>query len=103
MAKTTQELELLVTSKLEGVQKDLDDLMARMTKLTEKQEKAKSGWDVFKKAAAYIGATTLAMQGLNYAFTEFLSHETALADFSALTGVTGAALDNIGKKAEVLS
>ena len=150
MAKTTQELELLVTSKMGDVQSEIDKLIARIDKLDDLQSKtADSGTIGFKKMAsaveasgrevgrldsqiekldksntalvdsqskatsggiagfgkmaAAIGAGTLAMQGLTAAFTEFLSHETALADFSALTGVTGSALDNIGKKAEELS
>lgn len=104
MDKSRQELELRITAQTEGIQSDLNALIGKVDKLDRSMEKATSGGMAgFAKMGAAIGVGTLAMQGLTNAFTDFLSNESALADFSALTGVTGAALDNIGNKAEELS
>ena len=83
MDKSRQELELLITASTEGIQRDLNALIGKVDKLDGSMEKATSGGMAgFAKMGAAIGVGTLAMQGLTNAFTDFLSNESALADFS---------------------
>jgi TP901 family phage tail tape measure protein len=96
-ASTTWELKFkdLISDSLKKVQAVTDKVSERTEKLG----------GCFKRLNAIdLQAISQSAQNLSQGFEQFNSHfvsyETGLAEVSAITGVTGAALDDLGKKAK---
>jgi TP901 family phage tail tape measure protein len=95
-AITTWELKLkdLISNSVQKVQEVVNTASTRVDNL----------WACFKRLNAIdLQAISQSAQNLNQRFENlnapFISYESGLAEVSAITGVTGAALDDLGEKA----
>lgn len=104
-------LELLITSKIDGLTTQLNAAEKKLEHLEDKAAKSskgissgfKSALPDISKFSAGLAVGALALNELGKAFDAMQAKETALADLSAITGITGNALDDLGDKAVSLS
>lgn len=109
--KSTAELELLITAQAKQFEKELNGVQSQLNKLKETGEKtSKSLGGGFKSALPEISAFTIgiaagaaAIGTLASAFQRATAFQDTMADLSAITGVAGAGLEDIGNKATELS
>lgn len=91
-------------AEIAGLNKELDGLLVGKQSLGQKfGSSIKGAFAQFGPAALAATGATLAIGALNTGITAMLDKESQLADFSALTGVTGAELQKFGDVATDLS
>jgi TP901 family phage tail tape measure protein len=102
-SKIVQELELLVTSKTDqfksdiaGLRKEVDILNKRKTETKDLVTGIKAALPTISAYALGLGTASFAIDKLGDSFKRILQFEDALADFSAITGITGIELKKIG-------
>lgn len=101
---TTTELELLIRASTEKLQADLDAANAKIDGLVTKSRKKVDGLTKsFTGLAAKVGLAGIAIGVAKTALDGFISKEQKLAEFSAITGVTGEKLQQFGQAATDLS
>jgi len=111
MATSTTELELLVTANADQFRKELAGVQGQLDKLTNTGNKATSGIGAgFKSAlpdiskfAVGMAAASLAADQVAESIGRIQAKETALAEFSSLTGVSGEKLKEFGNIAEEMA
>lgn len=104
-------LELLITAKTDELRAELSKVQRDVDKLGKTtKESTESMGAGFRSALPDIGRFTIgiaaagaAVGALSEAFSRATGFQDTLADLSAITGVTGAGLDDIGQKAMALS
>lgn len=109
MAQT--DIELTITGRVEGIEKALKKTEEQLESLQQKQKKTTDSFSKgFKDALPDISKASVAMAGMGIAvaalqrgLSNMLAKESALAGFSAITGVAGAELEKFGEAAVELS
>lgn len=106
-SKSIQEVELLITAETGRLRGELDQVNRKLDGLGNQKKKTDGLFSSFDAGMAKMGiqaaAASAAIAVLTKGFEDMLAKEDQLADFSAITGVTGAKLKEFGDIATQMS